>query len=88
MDTTPLELSFEPVDNDRLANLCGVLDENLRQVENALDVSIARRGERFRISGEPTQQQQAAEVLRRFYGRAHDSHSIEDIQLGQIYDLQ
>jgi phosphate starvation-inducible PhoH-like protein len=84
MDTTPLELSFEPVDNDRLANLCGVLDENLRQVENALDVSIARRGEQFRISGEPTQQQQAAEVLRRFYGRAHDSLAVEDIQLGLI----
>ena len=84
MDTTPLELSFEPVDNDRLANLCGVLDENLRQVENALDVSIARRGEQFRISGEPTHQQQAAEVLRRFYGRAHDSLAVEDIQLGLI----
>jgi phosphate starvation-inducible PhoH-like protein len=84
MDTAPLELSFEPVDNDRLANLCGVLDENLRQVENALDVSIARRGEQFRISGEPTHQQQAAEVLRRFYGRAHDSLAVEDIQLGLI----
>jgi hypothetical protein len=35
------------------ANLCGALDENLRQIETALDVSIARRGERFTLRGEP-----------------------------------
>jgi hypothetical protein len=29
----PLEISFTPVDNQRLANLCGALDENLRQIE-------------------------------------------------------
>ncbi len=33
-----------------LANLCGALDENLRQIETALDVTIARRGERFTIA--------------------------------------
>jgi phosphate starvation-inducible PhoH-like protein len=47
----PLEISFTPVDNQRLANLCGALDENLRQIETALDVNIARRGERFAIDG-------------------------------------
>jgi phosphate starvation-inducible protein PhoH len=45
-------VSFVPVDNPRLANLCGVLDENLRQMETALDVSIARRGEVFQVDGE------------------------------------
>ena len=45
----PVEISFTPVDNQRLANLCGALDENLRQIETALDVTIARRGERFAI---------------------------------------
>ena len=47
----PVELLLSPVDNNRLANLCGVLDENLRQIETALDVTIARRGERFTIHG-------------------------------------
>ena len=47
----PVELSFTPVDNQRLANLCGVLDENLKQIESALDVSISRRGENFTIAG-------------------------------------
>ena len=30
-------IAFTPVDNARLANLCGALDENLKQIENALD---------------------------------------------------
>ena len=38
-----MDISFTPVDNKRLANLCGVLDENLRQIETALGVKIARR---------------------------------------------
>lgn len=79
-----LELTLEPVDNARLANLCGVLDENLRQIENALDVSIARRGESFRLDGSVQQQQIAADVLRRFYERATESLSVEDVQLGLI----
>ncbi|MGD9954331.1 MAG: PhoH family protein, partial [Burkholderiales bacterium] len=41
------EVEFAPVDNARLAMLCGALDGNLRQIETALDVSIARRAERF-----------------------------------------
>ena len=44
-------ISFTPVDNKRLANLCGALDENLKQIENALDVTIARRNEQFRLTG-------------------------------------
>jgi phosphate starvation-inducible PhoH-like protein len=48
----PIQLSFEPVDNARLANLCGAFDENLRQIETALEVSIARRGEHFTLTGD------------------------------------
>jgi phosphate starvation-inducible PhoH-like protein len=33
----------QPLDNNRLANLCGPLDENLRQISAALDVTIFRR---------------------------------------------
>jgi phosphate starvation-inducible protein PhoH and related proteins len=78
----PLELVLSPVDNQRLANLCGALDENLRQIETALDVSIARRGERFALRG--VQAARAAEVLRKFYGDAKRSLTVDDIQLGLI----
>ena len=80
----PLDISFNPVDNQRLANLCGALDENLRQVETALDVNIARRGERFSISGKPAKTKLAAKLLERFYERAAQSLSLEDVQLGLI----
>lgn len=84
MKTRPLELVLEPLDNTRLANLCGVLDENLRQLETAYDVEIARRGERFRVSGEPGQSQRAAAALRHFYAVATEHLSIDAIQLGLI----
>ena len=82
MKTRPLELVLSPVDNQRLANLCGALDENLRQIETALDVSIARRGERFALRG--AQAARAAEVLRKFYGDAKRGLTVDDIQLGLI----
>ena len=50
-----LEVSFTPVNNQRLANLCGVLDENLRQIEAAMEVVITHRGEHFALTGEPDQ---------------------------------
>jgi phosphate starvation-inducible PhoH-like protein len=76
-------LSFNPIDNERLARLCGPLDENLRQVETALDVVIHRRGEDFRIKGE--QAREAVEALTRFYLLA-EKHDLEldDIQLGLV----
>jgi phosphate starvation-inducible PhoH-like protein len=80
----PVEISFTPVDNQRLANLCGVLDENLRQIETALDVSIARRGERFALTGKPAQTRVAAKVLHNFYEQADDILTLEDVQLGLI----
>jgi len=80
----PVEISFVPVDNQRLANLCGALDENLRQIETALDVSIARRGERFALAGTPEQARIAAKVLQNFYQRANNTLSLEDVQLGLI----
>jgi phosphate starvation-inducible PhoH-like protein len=80
----PVEISFTPVDNERLSNLCGVLDENLKQIEAALDVSISRRGENFSLSGEAGQTRLAAEALRRFYRIAGENLSVEDVQLGII----
>jgi phosphate starvation-inducible protein PhoH and related proteins len=80
----PIEISFTPVDNQRLANLCGALDENLRQIETALDVSIARRGEHFALSGKPSQARMAARVLEQFYVQAKHGLSLEDVQLGLI----
>lgn len=79
-----VEIAFTPVDNGKLANLCGALDENLKQIEVALDVSIGRRGERFSVHGESGQARLAAQALRRLYEQAQHGLSVEDVQLGLI----
>jgi phosphate starvation-inducible PhoH-like protein len=80
MRPKPLEVRLDPVDNRRLARLCGAMDANLRQIESALDVAIARRGARFMVRGE--QAPRAAKALRHFYDLATDELSIDDVQLG------
>jgi phosphate starvation-inducible PhoH-like protein len=80
----PSEISFTPVDNHRLANLCGALDENLRQIETALDVGITRRGEHFALTGTVERTRVAAKVLRDFYEKAADPLSLDTIQLALI----
>lgn len=69
-------------DNQRLANLCGPLDENLRQIEQALDVSISRRGHRFSVRGKTAPL--AAQALENFYNRAGEPLTLDDIQLGLV----
>jgi phosphate starvation-inducible PhoH-like protein len=81
---SPLELYITPLDKQRLANLCGALDENIKQIESALDVSIARRSEHFSIAGAPGKARLAAEALQRFYQLAGRNLGLEEIQLGLI----
>ena len=78
----PVSLALAPVDNALLANLCGPLDENIRQIETGFDVSIKRRNERFSISGEKAAL--TAEAIRHFYGMARQPLSVDEIQLGLI----
>ena len=85
MKKTPVEpLHFipQPLDNKRLANLCGPMDENLRQISAALDVTVFRRGEKFIISG--TLAADALAILERFYAIADKTISIDDVQLALV----
>ena len=78
----PVELTLTPVDNAQLANLCGPLDENIRQIETGFDVIIRRRNERFSILGEKSRL--TADALRHFYAMARAPLSVDEIQLGLI----
>ncbi len=44
-------LTIEGAENERLANLSGLLDEHLRQVERHFGVQVSNRGERFQVTG-------------------------------------
>jgi phosphate starvation-inducible PhoH-like protein len=61
------DLVLEPADNKRLANLCGQFDEHLRQIERRLNVDIASRGNRFRVTGRPGAAQLGTDVLRSLF---------------------
>ncbi len=77
-------VSFTPVDNRRLANLCGALDENIKQIETALDVTIARRQEHFKITGPSKKVELAITALEHFYNEADEELELDDVQLGLI----
>jgi phosphate starvation-inducible PhoH-like protein len=82
---TPTQPSYfipEPLDNTRLAHLCGPLDENLRQISAALDVTIFRRGEKFIVSG--SNADVAVNILERFYAVANKIVPIEEVQLALV----
>ncbi|MDD3528344.1 MAG: PhoH family protein, partial [Gallionellaceae bacterium] len=79
-----MQITFPDADNHRLANLCGVLDENLRQIETALNVNIARRGEVFNVTGPERQVEQAERLLKDFYQRARRPLDIDDVQLALV----
>jgi len=61
------DVVLEPADNSRLANLCGQFDEHLRQIERRLNVEIASRGNRFRVTGKPGAAKIGSAVLRSLF---------------------
>ena len=82
---TPVQPHYfvpEPLDNTRLAHLCGPLDENLRQISAALDVTIFRRGEKFIVSGYNAER--AVQILEKFYAIANKVVPIEEVQLALV----
>jgi phosphate starvation-inducible PhoH-like protein len=64
------DLVLAPVDNVRLVELCGPLDQHLHQIEARLGVEVKRRGNRFQIIGMPAAIKRAEAVLQDLYARA------------------
>jgi phosphate starvation-inducible PhoH-like protein len=68
-------------DNATLAHVTGALDENLRQIENELEVTIQRRGHRFRVEGPPESARHAVQVLEHLLASAQRPLTTEEVQL-------
>ena len=82
MDTT--EIAFAPVDNARLANMCGALDVNLKAIGQELNIKIIRKGEIFTLSGNSESIQVGADTLSLLYESSRRHLDTEDIQLGIV----
>ena len=75
-----LRHAFIPLDNGRLAHLCGALDGHLRMIESALGVAIARRNESFRVEGAKAAAERAVALLQTLYQRAARPIGAEALQ--------
>jgi len=56
-----------PVDNQRQANLCGPMDDNLKTIERRLGVEISYRGHEFTVVGKPKNRQSVVKILKDLY---------------------
>ena len=74
-------IKLEPIDNDRLIRLCGLLDKNIRQIENFFEVEISNRGNAFKISGRDTNVENTSNFIEKIY---HLSES-EEITPKQLH---
>ena len=83
---TPVILrhAFIPLDNARLAHLCGALDEHLRAIEEAFDVRITRRNESFAVEGAKPQAERATALLQTLYDRAQRPIAPEAFRLALV----
>src|SRR5262245_57673050 len=74
--------ALDPVDNARLANFVGPMDENLRHVERRLGVEVRRRGGQIEVSGPSDAATTAEHVLRRLFDlSARESLTPERVHL-------
>ncbi|MGQ0798646.1 MAG: PhoH family protein [Pseudomarimonas sp.] len=64
---TAHDFLLEPEDIERLANLCGPLDQHLRLIEGRLNVEVGNRGNVFRVSGSADNARDAERLLRALY---------------------
>lgn len=64
------QLTLEPADNSRLANLCGQFDEHLRQIEHRLGVEISSRGNQFQIIGSSRPVRAARQIIKSLFATA------------------
>ncbi|MDH5368460.1 MAG: PhoH family protein [Gammaproteobacteria bacterium] len=62
-----LDITLDPADNQRLANLCGQFDEHLRLIERRMGVEINNRGNTFRIIGQNKSVGKTETILRELY---------------------
>lgn len=61
------QLTLAPIDNERQANLCGPMDDNLKTIERRLGVEISYRGNEFTILGSDKNCQAVIKLLKSLY---------------------
>ena len=66
----------EPDDAKRLANLCGRLDNHIKQIANHFKLKIYNRGARFQIEGDLGKADAVKNLINRLYHETHNGTEI------------
>ena len=78
------KLQLPDDDNNKLSNLCGPFDENLKQISTGLEIKINRKGSIFIISGDVINVKFGCALIEKFYNGSTNPINPEDIQLNLV----
>lgn len=62
-----LQFELQPDNPQRLASLCGLANDNLKQIEERLDIRVLNRGNHFELQGDDDNLQAAEDIIKRLY---------------------
>jgi len=79
--TTPISFLLDPEDNQRLADLCGEHNTNLKQVEEGFGVQISHRGHLFCVDGRAEDAHNAQDVLLALYQNTGSEGEVSNNQV-------
>lgn len=82
------DITLTPVDNRRLANLCGRFDEHLRQIERRLNIEIINRGNAFQLKGSKKEILIGSQVLKHLYEETSQEIELSPTQVHLILQQQ
>ena len=80
-----IEIKLEPVDNSRLLNLCGPLNNNIKDIESRFDVEINHRGNLFYFVGIKKNITIASRAIKDLYQKA-ENNDISQLMLKEYLD--
>jgi len=79
---TTIHFELTPIDNKRLVNLCGTVNQNLHQLEEYYDVKINCRSNQFEITGAGKRLKSVKNAIQTLYNVAgHEALSPATVQL-------
>ena len=78
-----MKFNLEPVNHEKISDLCGPTNSILKQIEEELGIKILNRGASFRIKGETSSAQIAKNVILRIYDDLEENKTIssEEVHL-------
>jgi phosphate starvation-inducible PhoH-like protein len=80
-DNQSNRLYLKPENPQRLASLCGHLNEHIQQIQDRLNIKIQNRGSVFTLHGEPATVDSAKEILEALYQLTESNNDLSPEQI-------